>query len=196
MSYNVSQLRRDLDSNNQRRPALFLGSVHWGTSAWNFLYNSVLSFEGTKVEMAQFFNSLGPMLPCGDCRKHYAMYLQKNGAPSNTFTAFLWIRDLEKAVSRKIGKRCPDRLRQIRKKSTNPRLQKMNDSKEGDPKPKKKDDIISRLDSRACPNCGKSRAELGVTAAGMGLEGVGSRAGGLAASLRAARQARSRMFNR
>ena len=189
MAYTVTQLRRDLHKRNQRRPALYIGDGNWGGHAWDFLYNGILAFEGTEIELKAFFQSLGPMLPCADCRAHYSSYVVKKGLPCSAFAAFMWLTELETTIARRLGKKSGNRLRQIRKKSTNPRMQIINERAASvEERPAKKEDIISRLDPRACPNCGKSRAELGVTAAGMGLQGVGSRGGGgIASGLKAAR---------
>ena len=176
MSYDLKQLRRDLDVKNVRRPALYIGDGKWGGSAWNFLYNGTLAFDGTREELAAFFTALGPLLPCAECRKHYESYLAKEGAPKTPFTAFLWLQKLEQAVGRQKQKKVPRRIKQIRKKSTNPRIQTLNTrpaQNKAAPKVTKREDILSRLDTRHCPNCSKSRAELGVTAASMGIQGIG-----------------------
>ena len=173
MAYNLVQLRRDLDPASSRRPVLYIGDGKWGPGTWNFLYNGVLAFQGTREQMKAFFSSLGPLLPCPECRRHYSEYRVRAGVPETPYDAFVWLTKLEKMIAVKNRKKPPRRLKQIRKHSST--RKPMIPPPNVPPKTEsKREDVISRLDDRGCPNCGKSRAELGVTTASMGLQGIGA----------------------
>tara|TARA_A100001015_G_scaffold313947_1_gene422330 strand:+ start:4199 stop:4801 length:603 start_codon:yes stop_codon:yes gene_type:complete len=184
MAYSQDQLKRDLNIHHIRRPNLTMGNSHWGKSAWLFLYNCVLSFEGDMDNLKSWISMCQHVLPCPDCRRDFKDYLQKNPLPDTLYEIFNWLHILEENIAKKLGKRPHSRLKKIHKNSSNPRmytnvnnipvqvkLQRKVATKEAENRNKKVD--------RYCPDCHKSRAELGVTAARMNLEGIGgSRLGG------------------
>lgn len=54
----------------------------WGPPAWKFLDIIILNYpqnptENDKVIYKSFFESLKNILPCGACKQHYALNLQK-----------------------------------------------------------------------------------------------------------------------
>lgn len=56
----------------------------WGKSAWDFMDALVLTYPRENPPVAKrdamynFFESLGELLPCPDCRAHYKDYLSKH----------------------------------------------------------------------------------------------------------------------
>jgi len=56
----------------------------WVTQAWDFLHAVTIAYpekdptDSQKREMKLFFESLGPVLPCVSCSKHFASMLESN----------------------------------------------------------------------------------------------------------------------
>ncbi len=101
MSYNNSQLKKDMLRKASKRPQLFLTGEKWGNSAWRFLYNVVLSYDGTPENLNMFITSLQHVLPCEECKKHYIQYIRRSPPPTQGWLLFQWLNDLENIIARK-----------------------------------------------------------------------------------------------
>jgi hypothetical protein len=205
MSYSQEQLQRDLNPLNARRPVLYIGDGNWGTHAWNFLFNIVLSYEGDTDNLQEFLSQLQFVLPCESCKDHYLRYIKQKQIPHTLPDIFLWLTNLEQTIAKNLNKKAPNRLKQIRKESSNrhmhlspeqtivpittsspvsvivppPRNRKEARQRKKDEERRKRiqrrrdEKARKNTDPRYCPNCSKTRAELGVTTASMGLGGRG-----------------------
>jgi hypothetical protein len=84
----------------------------WGPHAWFFLHTVTLNYSDTptqpeKVAMASFFNSLGHILPCQICQRHYRRHLEYNPveqALSSQKTLVKWLVNLHNEVNLTLGK--------------------------------------------------------------------------------------------
>ena len=101
MSYNNNQLKKDMLRKKGKRPQLFLTGEKWGSSAWKFIYNVVLSYQGDLEELSNFINSLQYLLPCEECKEHYKQYLVQIPPPKEPWLLFQWLLDLENRIARK-----------------------------------------------------------------------------------------------
>jgi len=101
MSYNNSQLKKDMSRKESKRPQLYLTGEKWGNSAWRFLYNVVLSYKGDLENLNAFVISLQHVLPCEKCKEHYVQYMMKNPPPKQPWLLFHWLNNLENAIARK-----------------------------------------------------------------------------------------------
>ena len=116
MSYNLSQLHKDL--NKKSKQQLIMVGTSWGSNAWNFMYNIALAGNGTKTEIHNFLRSIGPILPCKECIEHYDAFLNSNNLPDTHADMFQWLLNLENDIAKnKYGKNYKyiNRYRQIQK---------------------------------------------------------------------------------
>ena len=156
MSYNIQQLERDMETKKSKRPLLYMSGPHWGESAWSFLYNTILAFDGEVESLKNFLKTLEHVLPCEDCRTHYKTYLATVPIPDKTSQIFLWLMDLENRIAKqKYGVNfIPiNRFRQVMKAGKTIFVEES---------PQK---IIQK--SGPCPNCQKNRMRQQATTPGV-----------------------------
>jgi len=101
MPYNNNQLKKDMLRKKSKRPQLFLTGKKWGDSAWRFIYNVVLSYQGDLEELSHFMNSLQYLLPCEECKEHYKQYIAQIPPPKEPWLLFQWLSNLENQIARK-----------------------------------------------------------------------------------------------
>ena len=94
--YTIFSLKRDLKNGKD----LVLGKSHWGKCAWEFMYNSVLSFDGEIQNLHIFIHSFEYILPCKECREHFHAYLEKNPLPEKKHSLFQWLMQLENKIAK------------------------------------------------------------------------------------------------
>ena len=94
--YTIFSLKRDLKNGKD----LVLGKSHWGKCAWEFVYNSVLSFDGEVQNLHIFIRSFEYILPCKECREHFHEYLEKNPLPKKKHSLFQWLMQLENKIAK------------------------------------------------------------------------------------------------
>lgn len=81
----------------------------WGPAMWTIMYTVAYTFSTLEniEQVYAFYESLGFLLPCDKCRKHYMEYLAKN--PIKAFTSentnnrvlCQWVYNLEAQVAKK-----------------------------------------------------------------------------------------------
>lgn len=85
----------------------------WGPPLWNTLHMITFNFpeQPTDLERSQyrdFFFSLRYVLPCENCRQHYAKAVEKtypiDSALQNRDTLTRWLVDLHNVVNKRLGK--------------------------------------------------------------------------------------------
>jgi hypothetical protein len=94
--YTIFSLKRDLKNGKD----LVLGKSHWGKCAWEFMYNSVLSFDGEIENLRVFIHSFKYILPCKECREHFHVYLEENPLPKKKHSLFQWLMQLENKIAK------------------------------------------------------------------------------------------------
>ena len=99
MSYNLVQLREDLQKKNSQQ--LLMVGTNWGKSGWNFLYNIALSGNGSTEDIHNLLNNIGPVLPCKECITHYEQFISNNILPCNHADMFEWLQKLENTIAKK-----------------------------------------------------------------------------------------------
>jgi len=86
----------------------------WGSAAWNFLHCVTLTYPTHPTEEQQqqyktFFEALGNVLPCPQCRKNYKKKLTSNPLSvrvlSSRQTFFEWLVDVHNSVNMSTNKR-------------------------------------------------------------------------------------------
>lgn len=188
MSYDYTQLRRDLDRSRSKRPILYIADGHWGEHAWYFLYSVILSHDSKDcADLRSFLSSLQHILPCKECRTHFSEYLSANEIPTNLADIFKWLEDLERKIAKDNGRTFTSRLEEIRKVSTvrihQNRVQRLQEESRSTSSRQEKKVLPKRKKERStmdrnredlyslfpCPNCSKPRSSLGVTKRSMGI---------------------------
>ena len=101
MSYNFEQLTRDINSDSDRKPTLYLNNSSWGASAWDLLYNCVLNNDNDISKLIEFINLFQYIMPCKDCCEHFSTYLDKNPIPESREKIFNWLVILENSIATK-----------------------------------------------------------------------------------------------
>ena len=84
----------------------------WGPAAWDFMYAVAFSYPNNPTPQEQqaavsFFGSLGDLLPCERCRKHFSQYLQEYPIVSHVSSQAVlssWLLNLNNKVNDRIGK--------------------------------------------------------------------------------------------
>lgn len=75
------------------------------------------SFEQQK-DYVDFFRSLGPVIPCPSCSKHYQEYIEKNPVETESRESIAkWVYDLHDNVNQRSGKQSPS-FEQVKKDYT------------------------------------------------------------------------------
>lgn len=86
----------------------------WGSNAWVFIHAIALEYpenptENEKYEYYTFFKSLGPILPCANCKNNYKRHFDENPLTykelESRVTLFRWSVNLHNAVSKDLGKK-------------------------------------------------------------------------------------------
>lgn len=73
---------------------------YWSDAIWKLMYSIAYTFtEQDSKEIVNFYTSLGKLLPCPDCRKHYNEYINKHPIPILTDQLLLWINNLQNEVN-------------------------------------------------------------------------------------------------
>lgn len=94
--YTIFSLKRDMANDTQ----LVLGKEHWGKCAWSFIYNVVLSYKGDVTHLRKFLKNLRYVLPCEECKSHYAVFLKNNKIPKELYKIFQWCERLENKIAK------------------------------------------------------------------------------------------------
>ena len=94
--YTIFSLKRDMLNDTQ----LVMGKEHWGKCAWSFIYNVVLSYKGDVTHLRKFLKNLRYVLPCEECKSHYAVFLKDNKIPKELFKIFQWCERLENKIAK------------------------------------------------------------------------------------------------
>jgi hypothetical protein len=87
----------------------------WGPKTWNFLHTITLHYpvvasESTREAMYNLLHSIGQLIPCDECRKHYGTWQQRiiNSSQSDALSGresiFNAIVELHNTVNVRIGK--------------------------------------------------------------------------------------------
>lgn len=84
----------------------------WGPALWRFLHAASFSYSTSpdwqqQSAMRQFLTSVGTILPCAICRKHYQEYITENLSDASVRsreTLIAWILELHNSVNRRTGK--------------------------------------------------------------------------------------------
>lgn len=80
----------------------------WGRNAWDFLEHIVFAYpiKPTNIDkqnMKNFFNAIGPILPCEKCRVNYSSHLQKipltDTALSSRYNLINWLTQIHNQVN-------------------------------------------------------------------------------------------------
>lgn len=90
------------------------GSIDvWGPAMWRFLHAASFAWGDApdpdrKRDMIVFLRSIGTVLPCATCRRHYQEYVQKHlteedVASRDSLSRWVWA--LHNNVNRRLGKR-------------------------------------------------------------------------------------------
>lgn len=87
----------------------------WGPNAWRLIHSVAFTYpeqpsDADRRNYAQFFDSLGNVLPCVFCRKHYKEFMAKDPVTSdanmrNTEALARWTVKLHNNVNERTGKR-------------------------------------------------------------------------------------------
>lgn len=83
----------------------------WGPPAWFFLHSTAMAYEPSsksKQEYYNFFASLGNILPCEECKKHYTENFANSSqtlikALETNKGLFHWVYDLHNTVNGQTG---------------------------------------------------------------------------------------------
>lgn len=84
----------------------------WGTDLWKTCHRLSLAYpemptQKQKQAARSFFSSLGSLLPCPGCRRHYDSYFKqtfRNGSVASREALVKWVYDLHEEVNRRLGK--------------------------------------------------------------------------------------------
>lgn len=97
---------------NSKMAEPFLSYRSWGPSGWKFMHSVTLSYPDNptpqdRAEMRKFFTSIAPVLPCPDCRTHFAKAVQTSFTETtldNKENLFRWLVDVHNRVNRRLHK--------------------------------------------------------------------------------------------
>ena len=90
-----------------------MNSNFWGPSGWRFLHSITFAYpenptKQDKYNMSTFFNSVGKVLPCEQCRNNYKNHLIKypidDNVLSSRHTLTRWLVDVHNEVNMLLGK--------------------------------------------------------------------------------------------
>jgi len=82
----------------------------WGYNGWAFIHNIALGYNDinnyqTKNNFNIFFNSIGDVIPCKKCSKHYKEYILNNPPNlENKDSLFKWTIDIHNNVNKILNK--------------------------------------------------------------------------------------------
>lgn len=94
----------------------FMAIDHWGRSGWTFIHACSYAYSAAptaeeRSHMHAFIRSVGHVLPCATCRRHYAQFMERalaRGAESDSLRGrdalTRTIVDLHNEVNRRAGK--------------------------------------------------------------------------------------------
>jgi hypothetical protein len=99
---------------------VFSNPSSWGNNAWIFLHCVTYCYPENPTELEKkhycsFFSSLGKVLPCPNCRKHYMEWYKKfpcNKFLENRTTLSKWLYELHNFVNYTIDKPLIDNFSQ------------------------------------------------------------------------------------
>jgi len=85
-----------------------LSTTIWGPSMWRVLHSLSFSISDSSREkdrknFIEFLQSLRTLLPCADCRLHFAEYLDEHN-PTKADNLAVWTFDFHNAVNERLGK--------------------------------------------------------------------------------------------
>ena len=85
----------------------------FGPSMWKTMHSVSFTYPNEptpeqRMQYIDFFRSIGPVIPCPSCSKHYMDYLEKNPIDAdNTDSLANWVYDLHKDVNKRQNKTSP-----------------------------------------------------------------------------------------
>lgn len=85
-------------------------TARWGRPAWIFLHEMAIAFpnqptEQDKENAKQFLKYLATMLPCAQCKKEFAAFLNMNPPTVDNACNFqTWLFDAHNHVNQRLGK--------------------------------------------------------------------------------------------
>ena len=77
--------------------------LNWGSGLWSFLHIMSFAKIDNPLKIQQFMVSLGHILPCPRCRRHYETYIRENGIPTKNNIS-KWLVDLHNVINKAQGK--------------------------------------------------------------------------------------------
>ena len=88
-----------------------MNTTVWGSPAWLFLHSIALNYPKNptytdKINMKTFFETVGKVLPCNSCKKHYMDNIKKLPIQLNSKDELVkWTIDFHNLVNKILGKR-------------------------------------------------------------------------------------------
>jgi hypothetical protein len=86
----------------------------WGPHCWKFMHYLTMAYPNNptqqdKENVSNFFNSIKNVLPCENCRVHFAMNLQKfpltDKVLESKYNLINWLKDIHNEVNTRNGKK-------------------------------------------------------------------------------------------
>lgn len=77
----------------------------WGPHGWFFIQSCIVNIpdEADMSKYVDFLFSLQYVLPCGECRNNYSIWLRNNPIPMQKPEMIQWITDLQNSIRKKNG---------------------------------------------------------------------------------------------
>jgi hypothetical protein len=103
-----TQLRNIHKPRTNKQIKMNLSTTIWGPSMWRVLHSLSFSIsdnsrEKDRKKFIEFLQSLRTLLPCEDCRLHFAEYLDEHN-PQKAENLAVWTFDFHNAVNQRLGK--------------------------------------------------------------------------------------------
>jgi hypothetical protein len=79
----------------------------WGPGTWRLLYSIVFddeNEESTESDIICLLISLQKLIPCGDCREHYSLYLKLNPPEESLGNLKIWVNNFHNSVNDRLKK--------------------------------------------------------------------------------------------
>lgn len=85
---------------------------NWGKFGWGFVHNVALGYPNNEISYMEkdqyriFFEVIGYVLPCNDCRKHYKEMVKDNPPVLvDRNSIFKWTVDIHNIVNKRLNKK-------------------------------------------------------------------------------------------
>ena len=113
MPVGVLSFFRTLSINAESQPTrMSITPEHWGPNAWSFLHTLAYAYPvhptlKQQQAMQKLLTSLTDLLPCSECRQHWAYLLSRHPMPLGHTTQALpaWLVDRHNDVNKRLGKK-------------------------------------------------------------------------------------------